>query len=144
MGELDSALENAAVLAEEYAGYDEGAARRRVARRIAADRARAALGTTGADQDRGRTAATAWDDLVLDAACHVRAARCLDDLTWSLAESRDFAELALHTRSWPHGVDSALLFGCLLHLTDRLEAAQFWFQYAAGAGSRTAAQCLYP
>lgn len=141
--ELDAALENAAVLAEEYAGYDEGAARRRVARRIAADRARSAIGTAGADQARCRTAANAWDDLVLDAACHVRAARCLDDLTWSLAESRDFAELALHARSWPHGVDSALLFGCLLHLTDRLEAAQFWFQYAAGAGSRTAAQCLY-
>lgn len=140
--ELDAALENAAVLAEEYAGYDEGAARRRVARRIAADRARSAIGTA-AGTDTARTAATAWDDLVLDAACHVRAARCLDDLTWSLAESRDFAELALQARSWPHGVDSALLFGCLLHLTDRLEAAQFWFQYAAGAGSRTAAQCLY-
>ncbi|RPF43926.1 DNA-binding IclR family transcriptional regulator [Streptomyces sp. Ag109_G2-6] len=141
LSELDAALESAAVLAEEYAGYDEGAARRRVARRIAADRARSAIGTSGADQ--ARAAATAWDDLVLDAACHVRAARCLDDLTWSLAESRDFAELALQTGSWPHGVDSALLFGCLLHLTDRLEAAQFWFQYAAGAGSRTAAQCLY-
>lgn len=141
---LDAALADAAVLAEEYAGYDEGAARRRVARRIAADRVRSAIGTgAAAEPARGGAAPTAWDDLVLDAACHVRAARCLDDLTWALVESRDFAELALHARSWPHGVDSALLFSCLLHLTDRLDAAQFWFQYAAGAGSRTAAQCLY-
>ncbi|WP_262366525.1 hypothetical protein, partial [Streptomyces sp. WAC05950] len=41
----------------------------------------------------------------------VRAARGLDDLTWCLVESRDFAELALAADSWPHGMDSALLFG---------------------------------
>ncbi|MFD3543970.1 hypothetical protein ACFWUQ_31325 [Streptomyces sp. NPDC058662] len=38
--ELDAALADAQVLVEEYAGYDEGAARRRIARRIVADRAR--------------------------------------------------------------------------------------------------------
>ncbi|MEJ8646217.1 hypothetical protein WKI68_43205 [Streptomyces sp. MS1.HAVA.3] len=145
--ELDAALADATVLAEEYAGYDEGAARRRIARRIVADRARSARGTTcgpavPARRQAGWSAATT-DDLVLDAACHVRAARGLDDLTWSLVESRSFAELALDADSWPHGVDSALLFGCLLHLADRMEGAQFWFQYAAGAGSQTAARCLY-
>ncbi|MDX6762742.1 hypothetical protein SIN09_25850, partial [Streptomyces sp. F8] len=46
--ELDASLADATVLAEEYAGYDEGAARRRIARRIAADRARAATGTAAA------------------------------------------------------------------------------------------------
>lgn len=146
---LDAALADAMVLAEEYAGYDEGAARRRIARRIVADRARAARGTTAGTgcgappAARGQGTPTVWDDLVLDAACHVRAARCLDDLAWALVESRDFAELALDAECWPHGAESALLFGCLLHLTDRMEGAQFWFQYAAGAGSRTAAQCLY-
>lgn len=175
--ELDAALADATVLAEEYAGYDEGAARRRIARRIVADRARSATGTTGppgaaTPPPRGQATATstspfafafgstcgsafasasasasvaavAADDLVLDAACHVRAARGLDDLAWCLVESRAFAELALDADSWPHGADSALLFGCLLHLADRMEGAQFWFQYAAGAGSRTAAHCLY-
>ncbi len=143
--ELDAALADATVLAEEYAGYDEGAARRRIARRIAADRARSATATAAgaAAPGRGRTAPAETDDLVLDAACHVRAARGLDDLTWCLVESRDFAELALAADSWPHGMDSALLFGCLLHLADRTEGAQFWFQYAAGAGSQTAARCLY-
>lgn len=36
----------------------------------------------------------------------------------------------------------ALVFGCLLHLARYREAAQFWWQFAAGAGSRTAAFCL--
>lgn len=148
--ELDAALEDATVLAEEYAGYDEGAARRRIARRIVADRTRWATGTSGGGTSgsgalpaRRQAAPVPTDDLVLDAACHVRAARGLDDLAWSLVESRAFAELALDADSWPHGVDSALLFGCLLHLADRTEGAQFWFQYAAGAGSQTAARCLY-
>ncbi|GGS30453.1 hypothetical protein Snoj_33780 [Streptomyces nojiriensis] len=153
--ELDAALADATVLAEEYAGYDEGAARRRIARRIVADRARSAIGTTGppgavTPPPRGQAASAfasactaATDDLILDAACHVRAARGLDDLTWCLVESRPFAELALDADSWPHGAESALLFGCLLHLADRMEDAQFWFQYAAGAGSQTAARCLY-
>ncbi len=137
---LDAALREAEVLVEEYAGYDEGAARRRIARRIVADRARAAIGTEGGFVPAPRSAGT--DDLVLDATCHVRAARTLDEIAWVLAESRAFAELALGADAWPHGADSALLFGCLLHLDDE-EGAQFWFQYAAGAGSRTAARCLY-
>lgn len=152
--ELATALEQARVLMEEYAGYDEDAARRRIARRIAADRARSATGATGRGgfpapasltgrAPRPALVATPADDLVLDAACHVRAARLLDDLAWSLAESRSFAELALAAGNWPHGAEPALLFGCLLHLADRMEGAQFWFQYAAGAGSRTAARLLH-
>lgn len=42
----------------------------------------------------------------------------------------------------PH-TDGALVFGCLLHLTGHFEAAQFWWQYAAGGESHTAAFCLY-
>ncbi|GHE71893.1 hypothetical protein GCM10017778_66280 [Streptomyces vinaceus] len=150
---LAAALEGAEVLVEEYAGYDEDAARRRIARRIAADRARSASGAPGRGFPApaslaGRAqlpalAPTTADDLVLDAACHVRAARALDDLAWSLAESRSFAELALAASNWPHGAQPALLFGALLHLADRMEGAQFWFQYAAGAGSRTAARLLH-
>ncbi len=144
---LDAALEDARVLAEEYAGYDEGAARRRIARRIVADRSPSARGTAApagpAVPAARRQLRAGRDDLVLDAACHVRAARCLDDLARALAESREFAALALDPESWPHGAESALLFGSLLHLADRLDGAQFWFQYAAGAGSRTAARCLY-
>jgi hypothetical protein len=38
--------------------------------------------------------------------------------------------------------EGALVFGCLLHLARYREAAQFWWQFAAGGGSRTAAFCL--
>ncbi|MFF1478073.1 hypothetical protein ACFVYD_10915 [Streptomyces sp. NPDC058301] len=80
-------------------------------------------------------AGAASDGLVLDAACHVRAARGLDLLAWRLVKDQDFALHALDDNAWPHGQDSALLFGVLLYLAGRLEGAQFWFQYAAGAGS---------
>lgn len=80
---------------------------------------------------------------MLDAACHVRAARSLEDLTRRLVENRAFAQLALAAGSWPHSMESALLFGSLLHLAGKTEGAQFWFRYAAGADSRTGAHCLY-
>ncbi|MYZ33627.1 hypothetical protein [Streptomyces sp. MnatMP-M17] len=40
-------------------------------------------------------------------------------------------------------IEGALVFACLLHLTNHPESAQFWWQLAAGAGSRAAAYCLH-
>ncbi|MER6289473.1 hypothetical protein [Streptomyces sviceus] len=40
-------------------------------------------------------------------------------------------------------VDGALVYACLLSLTGHPESAQFWWQLAAGAGSRAAAYCLH-
>jgi hypothetical protein len=39
--------------------------------------------------------------------------------------------------------EGALVFACLLHLTGHVEACRFWWQFAAGGGSHTAAYCLY-
>ncbi|WP_326615284.1 hypothetical protein OG949_41040 (plasmid) [Streptomyces scopuliridis] len=39
--------------------------------------------------------------------------------------------------------DGAMVFACLLYLTGHPESAQFWWQFAAGAESRTAAYCLH-
>ncbi|MEE1940824.1 hypothetical protein V1L54_15665 [Streptomyces sp. TRM 70361] len=50
------------------------------------------------------------------------------------------ARLVDRRRADPEG---ALVFACLLHLIGHREAAQFWWQFAAGGGSRTAAFCLY-
>ncbi|MGK4586153.1 hypothetical protein [Kitasatospora sp. HPMI-4] len=36
-----------------------------------------------------------------------------------------------------------LVFACLLHLTGQPREAQWWWQFAAGAGNGTAAYCLY-
>ncbi|MEU8550987.1 hypothetical protein AB0C81_29090 [Streptomyces roseoverticillatus] len=43
------------------------------------------------------------------------------------------------------GIDpeGALVFACLLHVTGHTGAADFWWQFAAGGGSRTAAYCLH-
>ncbi|MGX2993781.1 hypothetical protein JNUCC64_05700 [Streptomyces sp. JNUCC 64] len=49
---------------------------------------------------------------------------------------------AFLTRAMPEP-DGALLLGCLLQLAHGDEAARFWWQYAAGAGERTAVYCLY-
>ncbi|MFI1582741.1 hypothetical protein [Embleya sp. NPDC020630] len=38
--------------------------------------------------------------------------------------------------------EGALVYGCLLHIAGRVDAAQFWWQFAAGGGSYTAATCL--
>ncbi|MFJ9662126.1 hypothetical protein ACIRPR_29660 [Streptomyces griseoflavus] len=40
-------------------------------------------------------------------------------------------------------IDGALVFACLLHLTEYRDSAQFWWQLAAGAGHRAAAYCLH-
>lgn len=39
--------------------------------------------------------------------------------------------------------DGALAFACLLYVAEPDSGAQFWWEYAAGAGSVTAALCLY-
>ncbi|MFJ9777179.1 hypothetical protein ACIRVF_39095 [Kitasatospora sp. NPDC101157] len=46
----------------------------------------------------------------------------------------------LVTRWEPRG---GLVFGCLLDLTGQPFDAQWWWQFAAGAGNLTAAYCLY-
>ncbi|MFC9431412.1 hypothetical protein [Streptomyces sp. NPDC056987] len=40
-------------------------------------------------------------------------------------------------------IEGAQVFACMLHLAGHPESAQFWWQLAAGAGSRAAAYCLY-
>lgn len=39
--------------------------------------------------------------------------------------------------------EGAVVFAALLHLTGHRDAAQFWWQFAAGGGNRTAAFCLF-
>lgn len=39
--------------------------------------------------------------------------------------------------------EGAQVFACMLYLAGHPESAQFWWQFAAGAGQRSAAYCLY-
>ncbi|WP_316521199.1 hypothetical protein [Kitasatospora brasiliensis] len=53
---------------------------------------------------------------------------------------RSLARLVNSDQVHPEG---ALVFASLLHITDRPEGAQFWWQFAAGGGNATAAYLLH-
>ncbi|WP_329128992.1 hypothetical protein OG552_01940 [Streptomyces sp. NBC_01476] len=60
-----------------------------------------------------------------------------------LGDPRAAAALTRFAQSTTPHTEGAVVFGALLHLTGHREAAQFWWQYAAGGESHTAAFCLY-
>ncbi|MFD3523554.1 hypothetical protein [Streptomyces sp. NPDC058653] len=118
-------LNQAEVLAEDYDDYDTEAARQRVSTR--ADR------TDPGDRATPRP----------PVAAHEQAARDLD-LAVALIVDTPQAAAALERfadddRPDPEG---AVVFAALLHLARAHDAAQFWWQFAAGGGNRTAAFCL--
>lgn len=75
---------------------------------------------------------------------HEQAAHDLD-LAVSLIVDAPQAHLSLSRllESDPIEPEGALVFAALLHLAGHREPSQFWFEFAAGAGSRTAAFCLF-
>ncbi|WP_411142692.1 hypothetical protein [Streptomyces sp. x-80] len=67
------------------------------------------------------------------------------DLACALVVNAAAAAASLERLVDDHRIDpeGALVFACLLHITGRTDAAHFWWHFGAGAGSRTAAYCLY-
>ncbi|MFF5010888.1 hypothetical protein ACFY3G_49900 [Streptomyces phaeochromogenes] len=126
---IDELLDGARIPTTPHDTFDVGAA----LRRLAADAAGAA---TEPNPDLVRAARAGqrlsvvcrWVLNKPDAADHV------DRLAQEPATPTDDGHL---------DVDGALVFACLLHLTDHRESAQFWWQLAAGAGHRAAAYCLH-
>ncbi|GAB2609757.1 hypothetical protein GCM10027168_48440 [Streptomyces capparidis] len=121
---IEAALEEAEVLSEEYRDHDAAAARERLARRLARPLAPRPPSPFVSDQER------AGHELGLACTLVVRAP----------GAARSLARLMDTRHPEPAG---ALVFACLLHLAGRGEATRFWWQFAAGGGSRTAAYCLY-
>ncbi|WP_327238060.1 hypothetical protein OG349_32905 [Streptomyces sp. NBC_01317] len=123
-------LDDAEVLAGAYDTYDTDSALRRAAAR-AGERA----------QERAEGAVRAPGGC---ATAHEQAARDLDlavALVLNAPEAAGcLAQLVDHDRIDPQG---AVVFAALLHLTGHRDAAQFWWQFAAGGGNRTAAFCLF-
>lgn len=78
----------------------------------------------------------------IPAVLHERAAQNLSALCQSVIHDADAACRLDHfdTTRDPGG---ALAFACLLVLADEEEGAQFWWQFAAGAGNATGALCLH-
>ncbi|MGW2883064.1 hypothetical protein ACWDBP_44275 [Streptomyces sp. NPDC001233] len=147
---LEETLAEARVLVGKYDNYDSVKARRRIAKQVARSRwenllepqpprvvAQRRSGystmTRRADAADGRGTprhAQAAMDL------HVLSSFVIHDHEASFYVSR----LVNDRRIEP---DGALIFACLLDLAQHEEGAQFWWQFAAGAGSATSAYCLY-
>ena len=72
-----------------------------------------------------------------------RAEQDLQALTAELLYSDDAAAHLAKFIEEPAHIDGALHFACLLSLADFPDGAQWWWQFAAGAGNATAAYCLH-
>ncbi|MER7674142.1 hypothetical protein ABTY61_37575 [Kitasatospora sp. NPDC096128] len=94
-----------------------------------------------------REAANAWRRLFAAppplGAEHVQATHELDlAVTLILAQPEAAPSLELLTDSRRIHPEGALVLGALLQVTGHRDAAQFWWEFAAGGGSYTAASCL--
>lgn len=142
---LDELLAEAEILQDTYDDEDTAASRLRIERDVADTWWRSALLLESSAQ---RAQPWLHDGAPrvrapLCAAQHEQAGRDLRDLsTLVIRDSRAADHIALLAQSCRIEPASALIFACLLHLADR-EGAQFWWQFSAGAGSSTAALCLY-
>ncbi|MFF6979284.1 hypothetical protein ACFZAV_16410 [Streptomyces sp. NPDC008343] len=128
MTAIDELLADARIPTTRREGFDVGAALRRLARDGAAAAARPDPDMVRAAQAGQRLSVVCrWILNKPDAADHVdRLAQEPDAVTEDQLD-----------------VEGALVFACLLYLTDHRESAQFWWQLAAGAGHRAAAYCLH-
>ncbi|MFD7899450.1 hypothetical protein [Streptomyces sp. NPDC059743] len=123
-------LENAEVLTDTYDDYDTEAARARVAARCATEKQACPTGAGAPPRHHPSAHEQAAQDLNLAVALILNAPEASASLT----------RLVDHDQIDPEG---AVVFAALLHLTGHRDAAQFWWQFAAGGGNRTAAFCLF-
>lgn len=146
---IDDLLADAQVLEGEYVGYDHTAAQSLITARLSDALARgveswdcqraAVQGTLGRALSGVPAAHPAYATL------HEQARQDLTRLSALVVNDPEVSTwVALLEENSPR-VDpqGALAFACLLELTGRWESAQFWWQFAAGAGNHTAAYCLY-
>jgi hypothetical protein len=132
---IDDLLRDARVLSEEYNDYRPPSIEQRITR---ARERRAQVEADGASRGARVVAATP------NRAAEHEQARHELDLTATLVLNTDKAAAYLHALgNLPPDEQGALVFGCLLYLTGRENAAQYWWRFAAGAGNPTAAFCLY-
>ncbi|WP_051844105.1 hypothetical protein [Streptomyces sp. NRRL S-813] len=67
----------------------------------------------------------------------------MTSLSTELIHSTEVAGYLARIADIPFDADGALHFGCLLNLAQEPDGALWWWQFAAGAGSATAAYCLH-
>jgi hypothetical protein len=126
--DIDAALEAAEALTHTYQDYDTDAALQRVT--ALADASTGQPTTEGVPSPYPTVHEQATHDLDLAVSLIVDAPQAQPSLTRLLDSD-------------PIEPQGALVFAALLHLAGYREPSQFWFEFAAGAGSRTAAFCLF-
>ncbi|MBT2510707.1 hypothetical protein J7I98_33720 [Streptomyces sp. ISL-98] len=136
---FDEALDDA-VIPDAFTDYDLAASKQEVAHDV--------MNTLLFDSALSRSAGIARTTPATPAsffpALHDQAAKDLDALSAEALNGIDAAEhLARLVNARRIEPDGALQFACLLNLAGSHEAAQFWWQFAAGSGNPTAAYCLY-
>lgn len=145
---LEDALADARVLGGEYDTLDTAAARRRITKDTTRTRWNnlfaQRLPNVLNQRQCGDTGIAGPDAPRRPESRHAQAARDLYALSSLVihdhAAAHHITRFANNRRIEP---DGALILACLLDLAEREEAAQFWWQFAAGAGSALSAQCLY-
>lgn len=83
------------------------------------------------------------DTAGLSQAAHERAADDLMALCELVLQRPDTEDHLKTFVEMPEEDQGALVFACLLQLCGEVRNARFWWHYAAGAGSTTAAYCLF-
>lgn len=132
---VDDLLRSARILSEEYIDYRPPTVEQRIAR---------ALERRARDAAEGPTCATRTVAATPNHAAEHEQARHELDLTATLVLNSEQAAVYLQALDdVPPDDQGALVFGCLLYLTGRETAAQYWWRFAAGVGNPTAAFCLY-
>ncbi|MFE4367542.1 hypothetical protein ACFRMN_04665 [Streptomyces sp. NPDC056835] len=127
---IDALLDDAEVLTATYDDYDTAAAWSRAGARRTVREAACRTETGAAPRRYPSAHEQAAHDLSLAVALVLNAPEAAASLS----------RLVDHDRIDPEG---AVVFAALLHLTGHRDAAQFWWQFAAGGGNRTAAFCLF-
>ncbi|MEW1548305.1 hypothetical protein [Streptomyces tsukubensis] len=135
LARTDELLQEAGpVLQDAFAGLDSDALLERIARRAQRSGREPCESNASPGPSRHPSGTTV----------HRRAAEQLAALSSQVVSTTDavdaMARFGNEPRTDPTG---ALPFACLLYLSDCVEGAQFWWQFAAGAGVSTAAYCLH-
>lgn len=128
---IDEALADAGVFQGDYTSSQLDASRARLIHDLTESRWSQALGSPPAPSTPCRPAA------LPEQAAHQLWALSRNVITDS--EAAEYIARFDDVRD-PGG---ALAFACLLDLADMEDGAQFWWQFAAGAGNPTSALCLY-
>jgi hypothetical protein len=125
--DIETVLSQAEAFTDTYDDYDTDAALRRVK----------AMAVVRPGDPNGASLPSRYPTV------HEQAAHDLDLAASLIVDHprahRSLTRLIDHDRIEPEG---ALVFAALLHLARHREPAEFWFQFAAGAGNATAAHCL--